>query len=227
MNDSNTAVIFDFNGVIINDEDLHFILFQKLLKDFDIYLSRDEYWTRYLAYDDLALIQNIFKDNQKQISKPKANELIKTKNREYLEMVQKGVPLFEGVVELIQNLAQQIKLAIVSGALRSEIEQTLHQNNLTHYFEFIIAADDVKNSKPHPEGYLMAKAKLKKQNPNLNLENFWVIEDSPGGITAAKKAGMQVIGITNSYSAQYLKDADFIVNNFEQTSALFKKLNLL
>lgn len=107
-----------------------------------------------------------------------------------------------------------IKIGIYSGASRDDIELMLEDSDFADCFDVIVCADDVEKGKPDPEGYIKALALInKKYNSEIHASQCIVIEDSQWGINAAKKAGMRIIGVTNSYPADELEDADLIIDS--------------
>jgi beta-phosphoglucomutase len=131
-------------------------------------------------------------------------DLMVRKARAYqrqLEGLEK-LPIYPGLADLMFNLrAAQLKLAVVSGALRSEVELVLQKSQLAAYFSLVVAGDDITASKPEPDGYLLAVERLNQQHPELNLQpsECLAIEDTPAGIQAAKRAGIPVVGVANTY----------------------------
>jgi beta-phosphoglucomutase len=116
--------------------------------------------------------------------------------------------LYPGVEDLIfQVRSRNLKLGLVSGAIRKEIELVLHRTKLAEYFKIIVAGDDISASKPKPDGYLLAVKRLNKKYPTLNLQpqECLAIEDTPGGIAAAKRAHMPVVGVANTYPFHMLQ----------------------
>ncbi|NET53855.1 MAG: HAD family phosphatase, partial [Merismopedia sp. SIO2A8] len=132
------------------------------------------------------------------------NSLVERKSQAYQKAIAtiNPLPIYPGVEDIIFRLRSlQIPLAIVSGAVRTEIQIVLERAGLASHFPIIVAGDDIPTSKPDPTGLLVAVQKLQQKNPTLNLipANCLVIEDSPAGITAAKNAGMSVVGVANTY----------------------------
>jgi beta-phosphoglucomutase len=84
-------------------------------------------------------------------------------------------------------------------------------------FDLIVSADDVRRSKPDPESYALAFARLaEKYATSLTAPGQSVaVEDTPAGIRSAKGAGLRVLAVTNSYGAEELADADWIVESLE------------
>ena len=213
------AIIFDFNGVIVDDEPLHLELFQKILKEEFIFLTDEDYHEKYLGLDDRGCFTAVLCDNSRT---PDAADdefiqvLIDRKAEYYREEISKRMLLFPGAVDLIKRLAEQYPMAIASGALRDEIEYVLEHAGVRDCFKIIVAAEDVNDCKPDPEGYEKA---LEQLNYVLNAEiqptECVVFEDSVAGIEAAKAAEMYCIAVTNSYAAEHLSAADLIVTTLE------------
>ena len=205
------AVIFDFDGIIVDTEPIHFTSFQKILKPLALDYSWDEYVSKYMGYDDRDAFLEVFKTKGLQLEKETLNELIAQKSAVFEHIILNGVEPYPGVIDIITELYQQnIPLIICSGALRSDILPILDQLGINTYFSDIISADDVIRSKPDPACYLLAKQRLIQSHPNkLNTESYFcAIEDTPAGITAAQQAGIKVVAVTNSYSAEKLVSAD-------------------
>ncbi len=211
------AIIFDFNGVIVDDEPLHLELFRKVLLEEGIFLTDEEYREKYLGFDDRGCFTAVLCDNART---PDAaddayiHELIERKAEYYRQAIQERLLLFPGVVELVRRSAEQYPLAIASGALRGEIEFVLQRGEIRDCFSVIVAAEDVSECKPDPEGYLKALELLNAlTDQEIQAHECLVIEDSIAGIEAAKAAGMRCIAVTNSYSANELTAADEIVTS--------------
>ena len=110
-------------------------------------------------------------------------------------------------------------MAICSGALRDEIELALECIGAGEQFKLIVAARDVTRGKPDPEGYLLAAEQLAKcTGLDINPARCVVLEDSPAGITSGKAAGMKVLAVTTSYTADALGEADAIVDTLADVS---------
>lgn len=198
------AVLFDFNGVIINDEPLHEKLIEQLLIEENLRLQSGEYWQVCVGRSDRACLTELLTRKGRNVTEAYLDELIKRKSNAYckqLEILEK-LPIYTGLTDLIFQLRSlQLKMAIVSGAVRSEIEQVLERAQLSQNFSVIVAGDDIKTSKPNPEGYLRAIEQLNQQFPDLKLQpvECLAIEDTFAGIEAAKRAGISVVGVANTY----------------------------
>jgi beta-phosphoglucomutase len=215
------AIIFDFNGVFVDDEPVHFSLFSEVLAKEGVTLSETDYIARYLGYDDRRCFETVFLDSQKVVNAAYIDRLIAQKACRYTEVAREGIRFFPAVSETLGIVAEQWPVAICSGALRAEIEYSLNLLNRLDRISVIISAEDTIKCKPHPEGYHLTLTALRKftgdhrcgMNSNVNKRsaltaaNCLVIEDSLAGIASAKSAGMRAIGVPNTYSEEKLLDA--------------------
>lgn len=211
------AFFFDFDGVIVDSEKIHMAAARQMSKSAGIDFSEKYYFDVLLGFDDVGLFERLWQDNGRKLSADERRQLITGKNQAFLELVKSQVVYFQGVMDFIARLHERnIPLAIVSGALRSEIDACLVPANLDSRFRFIVSADDCQNSKPDPEPYRQAVARMQSFIPGLLPENCWAIEDSPAGVESARDAGIQVIGITHSVAAGELQEAHAVVKSFEE-----------
>src|ERR1043166_2477460 len=154
------AVIFDFNGIIVNDEPIHFRLFQRVLGEEGMRLGEDDYYARYLGFDDRGAFMAAYKDANRSLDEAKIAELIERKAALYQIAIRNHVDIFPGVQSLIAGLAPTLPLAVASGALRPEIDAILSTAGLSDDFKVIVSAEDVARGKPEPEIFLKALAQL-------------------------------------------------------------------
>jgi beta-phosphoglucomutase len=198
------AVLFDFNGVIINDEPLHERLLDQILIEENLRPKPEDYWQFCVGRSDRACFTDLMTNRGRLVTDKYLQELIVRKSRAYqqqLAVIEK-LPIYPGLADFIFQLrSAHIKMAVVSGAVRSEIDLVLDRAQLTQHFSAIVSADDITHSKPDPEGYLLAVKRLNQQFPDLSLQphECLAIEDTFPGLQAAKQAGMQVVGVANTY----------------------------
>lgn len=210
------AVIFDFNGIIVDDEPIHFELFQKVFAEEGMALTKDAYYARYLGFDDRGAFGFGYREHNRPLSQEKLAQLIERKAEYYQEAIRNHVAIFPGVKKLVADLAQCLPLAVASGALRDEIETILTTANLIHHFKAVVSAEDVERGKPAPDIFLQALAALNADNSNaIQAGECVVIEDSKEGIKGARRAGMRCLAVTNSHAAELLIDADAVVRTLE------------
>ena len=209
------AVIFDFDGVIVDTEPLHHAAFQRTLEPLGLHFTWQEYVETYIGFDDRDAFRHAFSAKDLLLDQETLRQLIDRKASVFNEILCSGVIAYPGVVELIHLLhTHKIPLAICSGALRSDIEPILAMLNIADYFKVVVTADDVAASKPAPECYELAFQKLlSAYNSSFSKVTTIAIEDTPAGISAATAAGLKVCAVTNSYPAARLKQATFIVES--------------
>jgi HAD superfamily hydrolase (TIGR01509 family) len=217
------AVIFDFNGIIVDDEPIHFELFKRVLSEEGIALGEEEYYEHYLGFDDRGAFIHAYREQNRPCDEQEIARLIDRKAFYYQEAIKSKTRVFPGVKRLVALLSRRFPLAIASGALKQEIETILSATDLRSYFRAIVSAEDVKAGKPEPEIYLTALARLNDLSENrsaIQAAECLVIEDSREGIRGAKSAGMKCLAVTNSYPAELLGEADCVVSSLEEVQIL-------
>src|SRR5881296_2691513 len=220
------ALVFDFDGVIADDEPLHLAAFQRTLAAEGVALTAEAYYARYLGFDDHDAIVEAFREAGRPLPPDRVDALMAAKAAHFLGLVRDGVRIFPGVPEFVRAAAARVPLAIASGALRREIELILAQAGLADLFAAIVSAEDVSVGKPSPEGFLRALERLRGRLPDLAPRDCLVVEDSQPGIESARRAGMRCLAVTNSYTAAELGGADLIVRSlaeagWDRLAALF------
>jgi HAD superfamily hydrolase (TIGR01509 family) len=210
------AVIFDFNGVLVDDEHVHFELFREVLGREGVSLGEETYLERYLGYDDRGCFEAALLDAGQEAPRRRVDDLIARKAERYAAVAEHGLRFFPGVRACIQALAARWAVAICSGALRPEIEFALARLNCREQITAIISAEDTSRCKPDPEGYLLALDALRATLgalADLRAGECLVVEDSLAGVASAKAAGMHAVGVTHTYPAEALTEsgADTVV----------------
>lgn len=200
------AIVFDFDGVIADSERLHLRAYQDVLRPEGVELSDRDYYDRYLGYDDLGVFRELGKDRGWPVDAARVAELIEVKGRRYEELAAAGEMLYPGAADFIRAAAAAVPIAIASGALTHEIEAILERTGLRPLFPVIVGADQTARSKPHPEPYQTAFARLKAQTGReLEPWRSVAIEDSKWGLVSARGADLRLVAVTNTYSAAELR----------------------
>ena len=212
------ALVFDFDGVIADDEPLHLAAFQRALAAEGVALSAEAYYARYLGFDDHDAVVEALRDAGRPVTPDRVQALMAAKAGHFLDLVRDGVRIFPGVPELVRAAAGRVPLAIASGALRREIALILAQAGLTRAFTAIVSAEDVEEGKPSPAAFLAALERLRETVPDLAPAHCLVVEDSRAGVEAARRAGMRCLAVTNSYPAEALADADLVVTSLDEVT---------
>lgn len=203
-----TTVIFDMNGVIIDDERIHELIFQDSVLPYGIKISHEEYLECCAGRTDREGYESIGRKFGQDLP---VDELLQVKHAMYREQFPKYKQAYPGVLELIEHLAESYQLALVSSAARSEIDLITSEFGINRYFAFTISAEDVQRGKPDPEPYRKAVDWF-QASPNECV----VIEDSVNGIRSAKSAGCFCVAVTNTHAREELVQADLIVDSFAE-----------
>ena len=204
------AVLFDFNGVIVNDELLHEQLIEQVLLEENLLLKPGEYHEFCLGKSDRACLKDILIQRGRCVNEGYLEQLIKSKTLAYQKQLEsiEELPIYSDTVDFIAQVSRaELKMAVVTGAIRTEVELVLNKANLTNYFQVIVGGDNVKESKPKPDAYLLAVDILNQKCQGINLKpsECLVIEDTFPGIEAAKLAGMSVVGVAHTYPFHILQ----------------------
>ena len=208
--DMTAAILFDFNGVIIDDEPQHCDALIATLREYGFELDRDTYYRDYLGFDDRECFRFTFAGMGRDADEPALREAIEGKNRHYERAVRASMQLVPGASEFIENAALDgFQLAIVSGALRREIELVLDLAGLRPHFSEIVAAEDVSACKPDPQGYNRALQRLE-----IAPTRCMVIEDSLPGLAAARAAGLRCAMLATSHGEDACAGADLVWRDF-------------
>lgn len=208
------AVIFDCDGILVDTEPLHYRAFQEVLVPLGLGHDFEHYLEYFVGFDDREAFMHAFEQAGMELTPATLDDLIKAKSNALRELIERGVPSFPGVVDLVSELMdKKIPMAIASGALRDEVETFVASLGLQRAFFVIVAADDVKKSKPDPETYLLAMKRLVSICGPLDPMNCVAVEDTPAGIRSARSAALPVIAVTNSFPESELIEADKIVTS--------------
>jgi len=198
------AILFDFNGVLVDDESQHCDALRSMLSDVGISLSREQYYADYLGLDDRTGFVQAFQHANRTLTTELLNGLIEGKSRIYQQLIEQSLTMVPGAAEFVRDAATRYRLAIVSGALRREIDLVLSRTTIADLFEVIVAAGDVPRCKPDPAAYLAAHSALHQQRP-IAARACVVVEDSLPGLAAARAAGMPCVMLTTSHPAAALR----------------------
>lgn len=214
------ALIFDFDGVLVDSERVHWKLYQEVLEPLGLGFSWEEYVAKWIALHDEGCMRAVAAERGKELPDSQFAQLVMEKAEGFEKILKKGeFVFFPGVRKLLADLSARIPVGIASGALRVEIEHILEANGLSAHFTAIVGAEDCQGHKPDPEPYTRALARLNAANgTSITPEHCGVIEDTPAGIRAARAAGMRCIGVTNSFDAAKLKGAHAVIESLEGLS---------
>jgi HAD superfamily hydrolase (TIGR01509 family) len=212
------AIIFDFDGILVDSEPLIMKLIQEMAAQEGWLLSEEDYYRDYLALDDRGIIEHLWRSHGRSITPDRRDELLAWKARAYEKIIHNGLPPIPGAAEFVLSAAGHFPLAIASGSLQAEIEHLLRKLGLREKFAVLATADDCQRSKPHPEIYLTALSRLREltklHRPLLQAGECLAIEDAPLGIVAAHAAGMKCLALAHSRPQAELQHADWVADQF-------------
>lgn len=195
------GVIFDLDGVLINSEPLHCCAFQDVLAPYGVTVTEQDYYAEYLVYSDREVLKRLLPDLRA------LDDAVAAKERRYWELLKAGVPAFrDGLALLARTDGWRVGLA--TGSIRREAELALRTLGIRERFGAVVAREDCRRGKPDPEPYLRAAGVL-----GLSPPRCVVVEDAPGGVRAAKAAGMACVAVTHSCPREQLVEADLVVDD--------------
>jgi beta-phosphoglucomutase len=205
------AILMDFNGIVINDEPLQMRVYQDVLAREGIALTEADYYSC-LGMDDRRFVEAAYERAGRSPEQNKVLEMIEAKTEAWRETVADGLPLFPGVENFIRKASHQFILGLVSMCNHQEVDYVLERSGLGKFFSVVITAEDVSACKPDPECYqtgfrLIDAARIAQGHLPMTHSECLVIEDAPAGVEAGVRADLQVLGITNTVSADALRTA--------------------
>lgn len=211
------AIIFDFDGIIVDSEPMHYQAFQRVLEPLGKGFTWEEYCETYIGFDDRDAFRQAFIAKRKGICAKDLKDMINEKAKVFQQLIHDGgaTPL-PGAIELIKSIPRKLPIALCSGALLEDILPILGNLGIDNSFSAIVTAEDTEKSKPDPAPYNLALEKLGVNNAATTI----AIEDTPAGIVSAKSAGLKVLAVTNSYDREYLMEADAVTDSLENVTRL-------
>jgi beta-phosphoglucomutase len=208
------AVIFDFDGTLVDSEPIHGLATREGLAAAGIDLSVEEFLARWVGLPDTDCYLQVALDRGVSLDAVALARVRQTKNNVYEQMALAGeVPLVPGAITLIHALGPVAALGVCSAARRVEIEAALIRHDLHSHMRTIVAVEDVTRSKPDPEGYLHAASRLE-----VEPASCVAIEDTPRGIEAALAAGIAVVAVAQTVPASRLTRATRVERSLRQVT---------
>jgi beta-phosphoglucomutase len=196
-------VIFDFNGTLSDDEPVICRIVMELFAEQGRPLSAQEYYDELAGLSDEVIVRKwLGRDDP---------ALIEERIARYRAVVADGSSISPAKREAVRYAAARVPVAVVTGAVRAEVDPVVAAAGLADVLTTIVSADDVANSKPHPEGYLRALELL----DGVAAGEIAVFEDTEAGVAAAKAAGMYVFAVLGTLAPERLAAADEIVSGLD------------
>lgn len=201
------AVIFDMNGVIVDDERIHQESWRQFCQRHNFHITEDEFKHNVFGRTETETFQYLF---HREIPPEEMQKYLTERVTIAMDIFRPKLAPTQGIVGFIQSLHKDgIPLAIATSARKPYTSFILDGLDLRKYFSAVVTAEDIIKGKPDPEIYLKAAEELHIA-PALCI----AVEDSLSGIKAAKAAGMKVIGITTTHKADELTLANIVIESF-------------
>ena len=186
------AVLFDHDGTIVDSEQAHFEMWRDVLQKYDVELNHEEYTSQYAGIPTTTNAATIIENHSLNV---KSSELVFAKaeaTNQYLS--NQAFPLMDGALDSVRHFYEQgFKIGIVTGAGKAGVDVTLENHGFHEYVTVVVTGDDVTNSKPAPDCYLLAAEKL-----GFSPSECLAIEDTYNGSVAAISANIKCIGVSTS-----------------------------
>jgi beta-phosphoglucomutase len=208
---SNFALIFDMDGVVVDNTKYHILAWQKFAKKLGVNVSANTVKHKFMGRLGREILKMII---GKEITSAEMLKLDLKREAYYRQIYSKAIKPVTGLPEFLQLLKNNsIKVALATAAPPANVKFTLGRTGLRKYFKVIIDATGVKRGKPSPDVFLKA-ARVLKVKPS----NCIVFEDAMMGIEAAKRAGMKVVGVATTHRLHELKHTDLAIKNFSKVN---------
>jgi HAD superfamily hydrolase (TIGR01509 family) len=202
------AVIFDFNGILADDDPIHMQAFRRVAEEEGLRFSDAEYLDRYLPLNDRDCFLELWQSNNRSLDEARLRALIERKGVYYFEAIAEKSVLFDGAAAAIRAASSRGPVGIASGARGGEIRHILGEAGLLDCFTAVVAAEDVTHGKPDPEPFRLAYQRMQFEHPELHADQCLAVEDSLGGIHSARAAGLPCLGVAHSYPVEKLEGSE-------------------
>jgi beta-phosphoglucomutase len=183
-----SAILFDFDGTLLDSEPAHWASWAEALAPVGIQLEWDFYRNDCVGIDDRELVRRFSSRATPPIAFDELWPLYAVKLDLFRRKVCQSPPFPQGLGEFLANLRGLYRLAVVSSSARPEVEPLLVTAGLRGYFDAVVCAEDTRHHKPCPEPYLLAAAMI-------GTPSALVVEDSAAGIASGRAAGFEVVEV--------------------------------
>lgn len=201
------AVIWDMDGVIADTAPYHLKAWQRVFQKRGVNFTENDFRRNFGQRNDTIIKNNLGKS----VSPSEIVTIAGEKEKDFRQSVRQHITPLPGAVELIKSLKEHgFSIALASSAPIENIQLIFGGLDIDDCFHAIVSGREVKEGKPSPQGFLLAAQKL-----GIAPQNCIVVEDAVAGITAAKRAGMRCLAVTNTHPRTRLMEADLIVDTLE------------
>ncbi len=202
------GVIFDMDGVLVDNRDAHIEAFTRLFKKYGVPFDREKFMPSFGMTNDMIFARQA----PELLERYPLEQLSLEKEALYRSIFEESIAPTRGLVDFLKSLKEHgIKIAVGSSGNTNNVNFVLSRCRIAEYFDAIANGDMISHGKPDPEVYLLAAKLL-----GLKPEECVVIEDAPVGIEAARRAGMAAVALATTFSRDRIPDYDLLVDDFTQ-----------
>ena len=205
--DHASALVFDFNGTLSDDEPVLLAVYQELFAEHGKPLTAEEYFATLCGNTEEAIIAGWLG-----VEGDELDRLIGERIRRYVERAADGSTIRPSTREAVRYAAERVPVAVCSGAFRVEIEPVLAGSGLRDAISFLVTADDVEHGKPAPDGYLRAVELL---GDGIDRAGIVVFEDTEAGVESAKAAGPRCLAVRTTLPWERLRLAAELIDRID------------
>ena len=181
-------LIFDYDGTLAQTSSFHEHAFQLAFGDLNISFDYNEIAGK-KTYD---AAKQILDQNNTILNEHAFQELVLKKQALAIKMIMNHLEQDKELTSFLEKVSSSHKLCIVSSGSRNSIETGINKLQYSHFFDYIISAEDVQQAKPHPEGFLLAL-----KIAGVQSSDALIFEDSQSGFEAASKAGIEYLDVNS------------------------------
>ena len=209
---SKKTILWDMDGVIADSSSFHFAAWQETFAKRGVKFTREDFTKLFGTRNDFISGSVM----GRKLSEGDVKVMVREKEESFRRKATGNIKPFPGAVRLLHAIKKgNFKLGLVSSAPKENIELVLSELNLEGIFDCIVFGQEVSESKPSPQIYLLAAKKLK-----VAPKDCVVIEDSSLGVKAAKTAGMKCLAVANTHPRQKLEEADKVADSLENVDLI-------
>ncbi len=214
------AVIFDLDGTIVDNIAYHTAAWLEFFRKYSLPVSAADFKNHLFGKNNDAILRKIF---HRRLTRKEIAKFAREKEARYRKLYAPHVRPIKGFTRFLARTKKRgLKTAVASCAPAANRHFLLKRLGLLKQFDTIVGDEDITNGKPHPEIFLKTAAIL-----GVRPDRCLVFEDSPSGVTSAKRAGMKVVGLLTGYPRRDLKGAHRLIKDFTSFTFPQKKLNLI
>ena len=210
------AIVFDFDGVVVNSEPLYERAEGQLFKEYNVTVPEED-WKHFKGISEAGFYRKVQQDYNIQTD----IKILLQRGRELLlQEFRNGLSYMPGFVDFFRSVNTHYKVGLVTSTSYAVLGWIFENTEIENFFKHIVTADDVRCKKPNPDPYLQICHKL-----GVKPTETLAIEDSIHGVSSARRAGVVTIGFTSSLSSADLAHADYRANSFKEISAILAELS--